>query len=154
MRTVTTVAVLALTLSVAACAGPKEQEFTRTDVEAIRQATTDIASAFNAKEFDKVVSLYADSSVFMPPNAPTLRGREPLKSFYTRLAGKWSAITMEPDEVAGHGPIAYQTGNYTLTGANGRDRGKFLIVLRNMAGNWRVEYSAWNSDLPASAAGD
>ncbi len=55
---------------------------------------------------------------------------------------------MEPEDVAGHGPLAYQSGTYTLTGAAARDRGKYLIVMRNMAGNWRMEYTAWSSDLP------
>ena len=151
MRTVTTAAMLALTFSLGACAGPKEQAFTRTDAEAIRKTTSDLTSAFNAKELDKVVGLYGDNSVFMPANAPLLRGREPLKSFYADLAGKWTELRMEPDDVAGHGPLAYQTGTYTLTGAEAHDRGKYLIVLRNLAGNWRMEYTAWSSDLPRPA---
>lgn len=150
MRTVAT-ALLGLTLSLAACAGPKEQEFTRKDAEAIRKTTTDITTAFNAKELDRVLDMYAENSVFMPPNAPLLRGREPLKSFYVDLAGKWTELTMEPVDVSGHGPIAYQSGTYTLTGANARDRGKYLLVMRNLAGNWRVEYTAWSSDLPRPA---
>ena len=151
MRTVTTAALLALTLSLAACAGPKEQEFTRADAEAIRKTTADLTTAFNAKQLDKVLDQYADNSVFMPPNAPLLRGRDPLKSFYADLATKWTELKMEPEDVAGHGPIAYQSGTYTLTGTEARDRGKYLIIMRNMAGNWRVEYTAWSSDLPKPA---
>jgi len=151
MRTVTTAALLALTLSLGACAGPKPEEFTRNDADAIRKTTSDLTTAFNAKQVDKVLDLYADNSVFMPPNAPLLRGREPLRSFYTDLAGKWSELHMEPQDVAGHGPIAYQSGTYTLTGTQARDRGKYLIVMRNLAGNWRVEYTAWSSDLPQPA---
>lgn len=151
MRTVTSAAVLALTLSLAACAGPKEQEFTRTDAEAIRKATSDLTTAFNAKQLDKVLALYADNSVFMPPNAPLLRGRDPLKSFYTDLASKWTELKMEPVDIGGQGPLAYQCGTYTLTGTEARDRGKYLIVMRNMAGSWRMEYTAWSSDLPRPA---
>jgi hypothetical protein len=29
------------------------------------------------------------------------------------------------------------------------DRGKYLFVLRNMSGTWRLQYSMWSSDLPA-----
>jgi len=152
MRTVTTAAVLALTLSLGACAtGPTEDEFTRTDAEAVRKAAGDLSAAFNKKEIDKLVELYADNSVYMPPNAPLLRGREPLKSFYTDLSGKWTEMKLEPDNVAGHGPIAYQSGSYTLKSTDARDRGKYLLVMRNLAGNWRVEYTAWSSDLPRPA---
>jgi len=30
------------------------------------------------------------------------------------------------------------------------DRGKYLFILRSMGGNWRYEFSMWNSDLPAA----
>ena len=81
----------------------------------------------------------------MPPNAPLLRGREPLKSFYTDLVTKVSDMKLEPGDIAGHGPIAYKSGTYTMNIGATRDRGKFLFVLRNMAGNWRL-------DTPAGAA--
>jgi ketosteroid isomerase-like protein len=152
MRTVTTAAVLALGLVLGACAGgPTQQEFTRTDAEAVRKTASDLSAAFNQRSIDKVLELYADNSVFMPPNAPLLRGRDPLKSFYTELSGKWTELKMEPDDVAGHGPIAYQSGTYTLTSTDARDRGKYLIVLRNLGGNWKIEHTAWNSDLPKVA---
>ncbi|OFW03726.1 MAG: hypothetical protein A3H96_04330 [Acidobacteria bacterium RIFCSPLOWO2_02_FULL_67_36] len=150
MRTVVTAAVLAL--SVCACAGPAEQEFTRADAEAIRKADVDLTAALNAKEVDKVLAFYADSSVFMPPNAPTLRGKEPLKSFYDDMVAKGAKMEMNATDVAGHGPIAYASGSYSLTfDAGTRDRGKYLRVLRNMAGTWRIEYTIWSSDLPRSS---
>src|SRR3972149_8346848 len=104
MRTVVTAAVLAL--SVCACAGPAEQEFTRADAEAIRKADVDLTAALNAKEVDKVLAFYADSSVYMPPNAPTLRGKEPLKSFYDDMVAKGAKMEMNATDVAGHGPVA------------------------------------------------
>lgn len=83
MRTVLAVAIAALTLGAAACGGPKQEEFGRLDSEAIRKTTADLAAAFNAKDVDRILTLFTDNSVFMPPNAPLLRGKEPLKSFYT-----------------------------------------------------------------------
>jgi len=151
MRHVVTIAALTLTLAVSACAtGAKQQEFSRTDIDAIRQQAAALSTAFNEKKLDELVALYADNSVFMPPNAPLLRGREPLKSFYSEMIGKGATeLKLEPDEVAGHGPIAYEWGTYSLSFTNGRrDRGKYLLVLRNMAGTWRTEKTMWSSDLP------
>lgn len=152
MRYAVTIAALVLTLGVGACAsGPKEQGFTRQDQDAIRKNTADMAAAFNAKEVDKVVEFYAESSIFMPPNAPLLRGRDPLKSFYSSLLDRGATdLRLEPDEVSGHGPIAYESGTYSVSYANGasRDRGKYLLVLRNMNGTWRTEKTIWSSDLP------
>jgi ketosteroid isomerase-like protein len=115
----------------------------------------ELAAAFNAKEVEKVLGFYAENSVFMPPNAPLLRGRDPLKSFYTDMIAKGATdLRLEPDEVSGHGPIAYESGTYSVTYGDGssRDRGKYLLVLRNMAGTWRTEKTIWSSDLPPSPA--
>ena len=152
MRYAVTITALALTVAVSACAtGAREQGFTRADQDAIRKNAEDLAAAFNAKDVDTVLGFYAESSVFMPPNAPLLRGRDPLKSFYDGMIEQGATdLRLEPDEVSGHGPIAYESGTYSVSYAKGahRDRGKYLLVLRNMGGTWRTEKTIWSSDLP------
>jgi ketosteroid isomerase-like protein len=151
MRHAVTIAALALTVFVSACAtGAREQQFTMADQEAIKKSSAELAAAFNAKEVDKLLGFYAENSVFMPPNAPLLRGREPLKSFYTNMIEKGATnLTLEPQEVSGFGPIAYASGTYSISFAKGEhDRGKYLLVLRNTAGTWRTEKTIWSSDLP------
>lgn len=152
MRTVMKAAALALALGAGACGGPVQQAFGKADSDAIRKSTADLATHINAKNVEEILALYADNSVFMPPNAPLLRGREPLKSFYTDLVTKVTDITLEPVDVAGHGPIAYESGTYTMNLGTTRDRGKYLFVLRNTGGKWRMEYTSWSSDLPKPAA--
>lgn len=153
MRNALTIAALALTVTVSACAGgPQQQEFSRADADAIRKNAAELSAAFNDKNIDKVLGFYAENSVFMPPNAPMLRGRDPLKSFYGGMIDQGAnSLELEPDEVAGHGPIAYESGTYRIAYANGgRDRGKYLLVLRNSGGTWRTEKTIWSSDLPAA----
>jgi len=135
-----------------ACAGgAKEQEFGASDAQAIRQVASDLATAFNAKDMDKILALYTENSVFMPPNKPLLRGRDPLKSFYNGLlTGGSHDLQITVDDVAGHGPIAYESGTYSMMNGERHDRGKFLFILRNMAGKWKMEYTSWSSDLPPS----
>lgn len=157
MRHVVTIAALALTVAVSACAtGAKQQEFSPTDVETIKQHAVDLSTAFNEKNLEGVVEFYAENSIFMPPNAPLLRGREPLKSFYGEMIDMGATgLKLEPAEVVGHGPIAYESGSYSVNFADGRrDRGKYLLVLRNMGGNWRTEKTIWSSDLPAPPSAD
>ena len=60
-----------------------------------------------------------------------------------------AATPLEPTEVIGHGPIAYEAGTYSVELAEGRhDRGKYVLVLRNLHGTWRTEKTIWSSDLP------
>ena len=150
MRTAATIAAVALTLAAGACAGPRTQEFTKADAEAIRKVNEELIVAVKAKDTDKVIAQYADNSVFMPPNAPLLRGKDPLKAYYAGLFSKGGDLQMDVEEVAGSGPLGYDSGSYTITyPADGsRDRGKYLRLLRNVNGTWRVEKTIWSSDLP------
>jgi ketosteroid isomerase-like protein len=149
MRRVITMAVLALSVGVSACSGPKEQEFGAADAQAIREATTSFETAFNAKDVEKILTLYTDNSVLMPPNKPLLRGRGPLKGFYEGLFNAGSTdLKLTVNEVAGHGPIAYESGSYSMMNGATHDRGKFLFIFRKLGGNWKLEYKSWSSDLP------
>jgi ketosteroid isomerase-like protein len=153
MRTVITMVVLALSVGVSACGGSKEQTFGVPDAQAIRQATTVLETAFNAKDVEKILSLYTDNSVFMPPNKPLLRGRGSLKGFYESLLNSGATdLKLTPEDVAGHGPIAYESGSYSMMNRSTHDRGKFLFVFRNLGGNWKIEYTSWSSDFPAGTA--
>lgn len=151
MKTVRAMAIVALCAGASACGGARDKEFGPADAQAIRQVSTDLETAFNAKDVDRILSLYTDNSVFMPPNKPLLRGREPLKGFYNGLLGADSHdLKLSVDDVAGHGPIGYESGSYSMQNGPKRDRGKFLFIFRNMSGHWKIEYTSWSSDLPAA----
>ena len=146
---------LVLTLiAAAACSSAGEaDQFTTQDADSIRQRTAQLATAFNAKQIDTILELYPDNSVFMPPNAPVLRGREPLREFYEDLLGRATNLHLETEDVAGHGPLAYETGTYTLVYEDGkvRDRGKYVFVWRKTNDTWHMEKTIWSSDLPPQA---
>jgi ketosteroid isomerase-like protein len=115
-------------LAIAACSGPKEQQFVQDDANKIRQRAKDLQEAINAKDAAKVVPFYTAESVLMPPNAPTVRGKEPIQAFYVDLYGQGATdLQLETKDVRGHGPLAYETGAYSLnrrpaSGTSTRDR--------------------------------
>jgi ketosteroid isomerase-like protein len=152
MRAAAAIAALALTLGAGACAGPTQQEFTRADRDAIQKANADLVAGFNAGDLDRIIPLYTPESLFMPPNSPSMRGHEAVRSFYKGLLQGEATLQMESEEISGHGPIAMQSGTYVLEvnggGKLSRDRGKYLRMLRNTGGTWRIEKSIWSSDLP------
>ncbi len=151
MQRVLTAALVAMCVCAgsSACAGKQEQEFGVGDSQAIRQAISTLESSFNAKDVEKLLALYTENAVFMPPNKPLLRGRASLKGFYDALfASGATDLKMTSSDVAGHGPLAYESGSYSMTTGTTHDRGKFLMVFRNMAGTWKIETTSWSSDLP------
>jgi ketosteroid isomerase-like protein len=150
---------MAVVTLAAGCSGAKSgEEFTMKDQASIRERSDAFVKAFNAKEVNDVLGVYAENSVFMPPNEPVIRGREALKTFYDDLLKSGATgLRLNVGEVSGHGPLAYQSGTYEMEVKRGagpatRDRGKYLFVLRKMGETWRLEYSMWNSDLPAAPA--
>ena len=72
-------------LTVAACSGPAEKGFVQADANTIRQRTQEFETAFNTKDAVKVATFYPGEGVVMPPNAPTIRGREEIQKFYVDL---------------------------------------------------------------------
>jgi ketosteroid isomerase-like protein len=153
MQRVVTATLVAMSVCIgaSACGGKKEAEFGIPDQQAIRQTTSVLESSFNAKDVDKLLTIYTDNSVTMPPNKPLLRGRPSLKQFYEGLfSGGSKDLKLTPGDVAGHGPLAYESGSYSMMNGEVHDRGKFLFVFRNMNGNWMIEYTSWSSDLPPS----
>ena len=146
--------VLAVVVGIAACSGPKPQEFGKADIDAIKQATQDFVAAYNAKDAAKASLHFSGNGILMPPNASTLHGQEPIKGFYdSRFAEGATGLEIDPKEVTGNGPLAYLDGTYSMTvkapdGTEQRDRGKFLWIARNYAGKWLYEVQTWNSDFP------
>jgi ketosteroid isomerase-like protein len=153
MRSAFLAALLGVILGSGACASADTEAFTKADTEAIRSRSQALVTAFNGKQLDAIVELYGDSSVFMPPNAPVLRGREPLREFYQDLIGRATNLRLETEDVAGAGPLAYESGTYYLNYQDGavRDRGKYVFVWRKLSNTWRMEKAIWSSDLPPQA---
>lgn len=126
------------------------------DQASIRERSDAFVKAFNAREVDNILGVYAETSVFMPPNEPVIRGKQALKTFFDDLLKNGASdLRLNVGEVSGSGPLAYQSGTYELEvkrpGGGNRDRGKYLFVLRKFNDTWRYEYSVWNSDLPVTA---
>jgi ketosteroid isomerase-like protein len=137
------------------CAGSAPgDEFGMKDQAAIREKNAAFVKAFNGKDTAQILDAYTENSVFMPPNQPVIRGRDALKTFYDELLQSGATnLKLDAGEISGHGPLAYQSGTYEMdvkpaSGAETHDRGKYLFILRKMAGTWRYEYTVWNSDLP------
>ena len=159
MRTAVRFAVAVFAVAAAACSGPAGQEFTAKDQASIRSKNDSLVQAIGSKDVGKIVNLYAENTTFMPPNRPIIRGKDSLKGFYQELVNDTKDLRLTVNEVSGSGPLAYETGTYEMDvkGPKGQpehDRGKYLFILRNMGGNWRYEFSMWNSDLPSGQAAD
>jgi ketosteroid isomerase-like protein len=131
---------------------------TRADEAALIKLDDEWSKAIGARDVEKTVSYYTDDAVLMPPNIPTLTGKEPIRALWKSMldspsfVGGWKATKVE---VARSGDLAYVSGNYEFTekddsGKPITDKGKYLEVWRKqLDGSWKCVAGMFNSDLPA-----
>ena len=146
-----------IAIGLGACGGSApQQEFGKQDVEQINQMVQGFVAAYNAKDVEKIATFFAGNAALMPANQNTLRGVDPIKSWYEFRVKDEGArdLSIEPLTVEGHGPLAYYAGifsvNFQAPGAAAarHDRGKVLWIVRKFAGQWKFECQIMSSDLP------
>lgn len=148
------------TLVLASCGGGSApvQDFGKEDADAVRKLVADFTTAYNAKDVQKLGSLYSGNAVLMPPNRSTLRGVDLLKSYFEARVNEDGATGLVFDDLAldGQGTLAYVFSTYAVTlqpagGTEERYRGKSIWIARKLANQWLFEVQMMSSDLPPAA---
>ena len=144
----------------AGCGGgpAPSQEFGKEDATQIRQLVSSFVEAYNAKDVDKLASLFSGNAVIMPPNRSTLRGVELVKTYFDGRLKEEGATDLVLDELTldGHGPLAYVFTTYQLnlrptSGSEERYRGKVIWIVKKLGGQWRFDVQMMSSDIPPAA---
>lgn len=104
-----------------------------------------------------VASLYSEDAVLLAPGVPTAKGRAQIESALAAMFESAPATSVSIDSdaitVSESGDLAYDVGTYTMAGTTPageawQDEGKYLAVLRNVGGEWKLVADTWNSDAP------
>jgi len=112
-------------------------------------------TAFNAKDIDALVDLYASDARILPPNAEMTSGSDALRAEFGAMIDAGLSIELTSVEAMVSGDMGYNVGAYTLT-ADGKvvDVGKYMEIWhRGDDGQWRYSNDMYSSDMPV-AAGD
>jgi ketosteroid isomerase-like protein len=104
-------------------------------------------------EIDAMVDgFYAEDARLLPPDQPTLEGREALREFWKEAPRQGLMhLELKPREVAGSGDLAYERGEFArrLRPRHGhpfKDVGKYLVVYRRQPdGRYRAIVEIFNS---------
>ena len=145
-------------LTLIGCAQNAAPVDTAADDAAIRASTAAWVTAYNAGDADKIVALYADDAILMPPDAPAATGHEAMKKYLTAdmAASKAAGVSfvLDADASGVSGDLAWHSGTFHVADASGASvaTGKYAEVWHKADGKWLMIRDVWNSDAPAAAA--
>ena len=130
------------------------------DEASLKNPDAEWSKAAGAKDVDKTASYYSDDVLVLPPNMPSIQGKQQAHAMWQGMfgvpgfAGSWKSSRVE---IARSGDLGYQTGTYEFseTDASGKpatDKGKYLEVWKKQPdGSWKCIIDMFNSDLPSTA---
>lgn len=123
---------------------------------ALRAGTVAWMEAYNAGDVDKIVAMYADDAVVMPPDAPAATSTAALRAFLAKdiAATKAAGLRLRDgsSDVGTSGDLGWHAGTFAVVDAAGKTvgTGKYLEVWQQRNGKWMIVRDIWNNDAPAA----
>ena len=119
---------------------------------AIGAGVKSFGAAFNRGDAAGMAALYTENGQVLPPNGDFVTGRQ-------AIAGFWQAVMdmgikeaqIEILEVEAHGDTASEVSKFALLDEGGQvlDRGKYIVIWKQEAGQWKLHRDIFNSSMPA-----
>lgn len=121
------------------------------DIKTILQNAKDFSRAYVQKDFDALANSYTMDGKILPPGADIITGRKAIKIRWTLPVGvKILEHKITPTEIKIIGDHAYDMGYYEgrtrrKDGSEVSWKGKYIIVWRQINGNWLMHLDIWNN---------
>ena len=126
---------------------------TSTEVrEAISAGNKRFMETFERGDAAGMATLYTENGQLLPPNTDIVSGRQGIQAFWQGAIDMGiKAMKLETTELEEHGDTAIAVGKYTLSGEGDQviDSGKYVVILKQEGGQWRLHRDIWNSSIPA-----
>lgn len=149
-------AIAAMLIGMAACQPqPSAATFAAGADGQVRAASAAWDQAHDAGDAKRLIQLYSETAVSMPYGRPAIEGRSAIEADFREFFAahtarhKTSIVSLEV-----LGDWAIERGKYEFSatpkagGAPMREAGKHIVVRRNIAGAWKVQWEIWNTDAP------
>ena len=117
--------------------------------------TKQFVAAVKAKDAAKVAACYAEDAVWMQPNGPRVTGQKAIQDQARRLFQDSEGADLELTPLASQvsGDLAYIQGEFVTSGKGPdgrfvREKGNYVWILKNVAGEWKIAHDIFNSSEP------
>jgi ketosteroid isomerase-like protein len=102
------------------------------------QVRQEFLRAYNAKELDAVVALYAEDASLVSDGG-TFRGRNEIRNWVKAGLDQGSTLeAIEPSVERSSGTLAYGTGRTRRLVGSVVHLGEYLIVMEKIGGEWKI----------------
>ncbi len=121
----------------------------------IAQSNQNFMKAFKARDSIGVANCYATDAKAMAANAPAVKGRSNITHFISgMMKNGLTNLELSTRNIWGDSSIVAEEGVYDLSDSIGKniDKGKYIVLWKQEAGNWKMFRDIWTTDLPDSAA--
>lgn len=119
----------------------------------ILQSNQHFMKSFEGGDSVDVSNCYTQDAKLMVPNQPTITGRDNIVHFFSKMMEKNIAdFDLHTTTIWGDSSILAEEGIYRASGnkKNVIDKGKYIVLWKTEAGNWKMYRDIWASDLPDS----
>lgn len=120
----------------------------------ILQSNKHLIKAFEAGDSVEVGDSYTTDGELMVPNQGTIYGRENIIHYFAKVMGDVTTnINLKTVKIWGDSTILVEEGIYKISDKkkNALDNGKYIVLWKQEAGNWKMYRDIWASNLPVSA---
>lgn len=126
--------------------------------KAIRGLAQEYVKHYNARDVEKLVTLFTKDGHTFVPYRPLAEGTAAVRKALEQLINDYDPhdLKVETTRVEVEGNIAFSLGTFTMNvrtpkGTRLDDKGKWIAALRREAGMWRIVGHCFNTDLPITA---
>jgi uncharacterized protein (TIGR02246 family) len=105
---------------------------------------------FNGGDAAGLADFYTENGQLLPTGSDFVTGKAAIQAFWQGAMDMGiKTVRLETVEAEGHGDTAIEIGKYTLSGEAGNvmDRGKYVVILKQEGGQWKLHRDIWNSSL-------
>lgn len=122
-------------------------------LEEITAANRRFMDLFEQSNTSGVAACYTDDAQFLIPHMEMIRGRAAIEAVFKVTSGQGHTLQFDTLELEGNEDSALAIGQYTRRDGSGAtlDRGKYMVIWKRVAGEWRIHRDMVCTSLPKPA---
>ena len=122
-------------------------------IEEIASANRRLMDLFQQDDASGVGACYTDDAQLLVSHMEPFKGRATIQAVWKSTMGHGHTLDFQTWELEGDESSALDIGQYTRLDSTGAtlDRGKYIVLWKRVAGDWKLHRDMLNTSLPKSA---